>query len=213
MLEYETYHKHTYYSNVFTSDSTVSLSDYVRRAKELGQKTLCSLEHGWQGNYYQAYELCKTNGLNLVIGAEAYWVKDRTSDDKSNCHIVILAKNERGRRALNLALSEANVTGFYYKPRLDIPLILALPKDDVIVTTACVAYWKYEDIDNITEQFANHFGKNFYLEVQPHNNARQAELNAHILDLKQRLHCSIIAGTDSHFIYPNDCISQPRKRK
>lgn len=204
MLEYETYHKHTYYSNVFTSDSTVSLSDYVRRAKELGQKTLCSLEHGWQGNYYQAYELCKTNGLNLVIGAEAYWVKDRTSDDKSNCHIVILAKNERGRRALNLALSEANVTGFYYKPRLDIPLILALPKDDVIVTTACVAYWKYEDIDNITEQFANHFGKNFYLEVQPHNNARQAELNAHILDLKQRLHCSIIAGTDSHFIYQND---------
>lgn len=75
MLEYETYHKHTYYSNVFTSDSAVSLLDYVKRAQELGQKTLCSLEHGWQGNYYQAYELCKANDLKLVIGAEAYWVR------------------------------------------------------------------------------------------------------------------------------------------
>lgn len=204
MCEYETYHKHTYYSNVFVSDSTVSLVDYVKRAKELGQQTLCSLEHGWQGNYYQAYELCKANGLKLVIGAEAYWVKDRTTDDKSNCHIVILAKNENGRRALNLALSEANLTGFYYKPRLDISLILGLPKDDVIVTTACVAYWKYEDIDDITALFAEHFGKNFYLEVQPHNNKRQAELNAHILELRKKLHCSIIAGTDSHFIYPQD---------
>lgn len=202
--EYEAYHKHTYYSNVFTSDSTVSLADYVSRAKQYGQKVLCSLEHGWQGNYYQAYTLCKTNGLKLVIGAEAYWVKDRTSTDKSNCHIVILAKNERGRRALNLALSEANLSGFYYRPRLDVPLILSLPKDDVIVTTACIAYWKYDDIDDITQQFASHFGNNFFLEVQPHNNEKQATLNAHILELRKRLGCSIIAGTDSHFIDEKD---------
>lgn len=202
--EYEAYHKHTYYSNVFTSDSTVSLSDYANRAKKYGQKVLCSLEHGWQGNYYQAYTICKANDLKLVIGAEAYWVKDRTSTDKSNCHIVILAKNERGRRALNLALSEANLSGFYYRPRLDIPLILSLPKDDVIVTTACIAYWKYDDIDDITRQFAQHFGKNFFLEVQPHNNEKQAALNAHILALRSKLGCSLIAGTDSHFIDEKD---------
>lgn len=202
--QYELYHKHTYFSNVFTSDSTVSLKDYAERAKQYGQTVLCSLEHGWQGNYYQAYEICKANNLKLVIGAEVYWVKDRTTDDKSNCHMVILAKNENGRRALNLALSEANLSGFYYKPRLDIPLILGLPKDDVIVTSACLAYWKYDDIDEITERFANHFGSNFYLEVQPHNNEKQAALNTRILNLRKKLHCSIIAGTDSHFIVPSD---------
>lgn len=203
-FEYELYHKHTFFSNVFTSDSTVSLNDYAQRAKQYGQKILCSLEHGWQGNYYQAYELCKANHMKLVIGAEAYWVKDRTTDDKANCHIVILAKNENGRRALNLALSEANLSGFYYRPRLDISLILGLPKDDVIVTTACVAYWKYDDIEEITEKFAQHFGSNFFLEVQPHNNDKQAALNARILKLREKLHCSIIAGTDSHFIDQSD---------
>lgn len=204
MKEYENYHKHTYFSNVFTSDSTASLADYAKKAKEYGQSVLCSLEHGWQGNYYQAYEICKANQMKLVIGAEAYWVKNRTTDDKSNCHIVILAKNEKGRRALNDILSEANLTGFYYRPRLDISLILSLPPDDVIVTTACIAYWKYDDIEQITQLFAEHFGSNFFLEVQPHNNDRQRELNKRILKLREKLHCSIIAGTDSHFINPSD---------
>lgn len=72
-----------------------------------------------------------------MFGAEAYWVKDRFEKDRSNCHIYIGAKNENGRRAINDALSEANITGFYGQARLDIPLILGLPKDDVIVTSAC----------------------------------------------------------------------------
>lgn len=206
MLQYENYHKHSYYSNVFTPDCTVSLKDYCQRANENGQQILSTVEHGWQSNAYEAMKLAKEYGLKLVVGAEAYWVKDRYQQDKSNCHIILLAKNEKGRRALNDALSEANLSGFYYKPRLDIPLILSLPKDDIIMTTACVAYWKYDDIDEITKRFYEHFGKNFYLEVQPHNNAKQIELNKHILQLRDELKCSIIAGIDSHFIYPNQSI-------
>ena len=65
--EYEAYHKHTYYSNVFTSDSTVSLSDYANRAKKYGQKVLCSLEHGWQGNYYQGQAQTRVTAILLFL--------------------------------------------------------------------------------------------------------------------------------------------------
>lgn len=120
------------------------------------------MEHGWQGRYIEGYELAQKYNLKFVSGAEAYWVKDRNEKDRSNCHIYIGAKTEKGRRAMNDVISEANITGFYAQPRLDIPLLLSLPPDDIIVTTACVAYWRYEDIDEITLRLRDHFKENFF---------------------------------------------------
>ena len=190
------------YTNVRISDSAVSLEAYAKRASELGHTILSSAEHGWQGNQWETIKFAKKYGLKPLIGCEAYWVKDRTEKDGSNCHIFIGAKNENGREALNDVLSEANLTGFYRQPRLDIPLLLSLPKDDVIITTACVAYWRYEDVEDLTSQLANHFGKNFFLEVQYHNVDTQRDLNRRILRLRERLHLPIIMGCDSHYIYP-----------
>ena len=121
-------HRHTYYSNIMTQDSTTSNEDYAKRAVELGHKVLSSVEHGWQGYYFQTYELAKKYNLKCVIGAEAYWVKDRTKNDRANNHILLLAKNNNGRECLNDVLSEANLTGYYYKPRIDFPLLFATIK-------------------------------------------------------------------------------------
>lgn len=196
------YHKHDCLTNVRISDSAVNLKDYAKRASELGHGVLSSCQHGWQGNPWETVRLAKEYNLKPLIGAEAYWVKDRIEKDRNNCHIFLGAKNERGRQALNDVLSEANLTGFYGQPRLDIPLILSLPKDDIVVTTACVAYWRYEDIEQITAEFAKHFGKNFFLEVQYHNTDAQRELNRRILRLHNELKIPLIMGCDSHYIYP-----------
>ena len=203
MLTYCNYHRHSHYTNVRISDSAVTNEAYAKRAVELGHGLLSSCEHGWQGNYNEVIKLAKANGLKALVSAEAYWVVDRNEKDRSNYHIFIGAMNERGRRALNDVLSEANLTGFYGQPRIDIPLILSLPKDDVIVTTACVAYWGNENIEEITKKFAEHFGDHFYLEVQYHNTPSQIELNKHILQLRKEIGCKIIMGCDSHYIYEN----------
>lgn len=203
MITYQNYHRHSMYTNVRISDSAVSPIDYAERARQLGHKILCSAEHGWQGNYFETFKIAKEYGLKPVIGAEAYWVKDRFEKDRSNCHIFIAAKNEPGRQALNEVLSEANISGFYGQPRLDIPLILSLPKNDVIVTTACIAYWRYDDIYDITKMFADHFGKNFFLEVQYHNTESQRELNKKIIKIHNELKIPLIMGCDSHFITGN----------
>jgi DNA polymerase III alpha subunit len=81
---------------------------------------------------------------------------------------------------------------------------MSLPKDDVFVSTACIAFWKYEDIDDIVVQLHNHFGKNFMLEVQCHNVDKQKNINKHILELSERHSIDIICGLDSHYIYPEE---------
>ena len=212
MLVYQNYHRHSHYTNPRVPDSVVKNEDYAKRAVELGQTILSSCEHGWQGNYAECYDLAKANGLKMLFASEAYWVKDRLEKDKTNCHIFLAAKNERGRQALNDVLSEANISGFYNRPRLDLPLLLSLPSDDIWCTSACIAGWLYEDADECWKRVADHFGKNFFLEIQYHNCdfrpdspfKGQAELNQHVLELSRSWGVPIIMGCDSHYILPSD---------
>ena len=207
---WQDYHKHTSLSNVYTKDSPLIHLDYWNELKaRYGDKPCAytTVEHGWAGNYFKTYDdlekFNKKNGTNIkfIFGYEAYWVKDRHTDDKSNCHMILLARNDNGRKALNKILSIANKDGYYYRPRLDLELIMSLPPDDVMITSACIAYWnKYQDIDDITAQLASKFPY-FYLEVQPHHTQQQADLNRHILELSSQLNVPIIAGCDSHVIF------------
>ena len=200
MIKYQNYHRHSCYTNPKISDSTVTNEAYAKRAVELGHGIISTMEHGYQGRYIEGYNLAKQYNLTFVFGTEAYWVLDREEKDGSNCHICIFARNENGRQAINDILSEANISGFYKQARIDVDLILSLPPKDVIVTTACVAYWKYDNIVEITEKFKEHFGKNFYLEVQYHNTPKQIELNEKIIRLSKDLDIPIIMGCDSHYI-------------
>lgn len=195
---------------MYTKDSPLIHLDYWNELKaRYGDKPCAytTVEHGYPGNYMKTYsqleKFNKKNGTNIkfVFGYEAYWVKDRHTDDKSNCHMILLARNDNGRKALNKILSIANKDGYYYRPRLDLELIMSLPLDDVMITSACIVYWnKYQDIDDITAQLASKFPY-FYLEVQPHHTQQQADLNRHILELSSQLNVPIIAGCDSHVIF------------
>ena len=206
------YHKHTSLSNVYTKDSPLVHKDYWDELKRRYDDKECiytTVEHGWAGNYFKTYDdlekYNKKNNTNIrfVFGAEAYWVKNRHKEDKSNCHIILLARNDNGRKAINKIISIANKDGYYYRPRLDIELLEMLPGEDVMITTACIAFWnKYEDIDEIVKYLADRF-KYFYLEIQSHNTESQKELNKHIITMHNELNIPIIAGVDSHVISEN----------
>ena len=203
------YHKHTSLSNRYMKDSPLLPVDYWNELKErYGDKSCIytTVEHGWAGNYFKQYDdlekFNKKNGTNIrwIYGAEAYWVKDRHEPDRSNCHIVLLARTDKGRKAINKILSIANKDGYYARPRIDIELIDQLPIDDVMITTACIAFWnKYDDIIDIVRHIAESF-PNFYLEVQAHNTPQQKELNQRIIQISEELLVPIIAGCDSHVI-------------
>lgn len=203
------YHKHTSLSNRYMKDSPLLPIDYWNELKaRYGDKSCIytTVEHGWAGNYFKQYDdlekFNKKNGTNIrwIYGAEAYWVKDRHEPDRSNCHIVLLARTDKGRKAINKILSIANKDGYYARPRIDIELIDQLPYDDVMITTACVAFWnKYDDITDIVRHLAESF-PHFYLEVQSHDTPEQKELNRRIIKISEELNIPIIAGCDSHVI-------------
>lgn len=199
---YQNYHRHSNYSIVVAGgDSVVKNDEYAIRASELGHGIISGVEHGFQGRHIEGFELAKKYGLKYVFGSEAYWVKNKEDKDRTNNHIILLAKNETGRKALNVALADAFVSGYYYVPRLDLNSIFSLPKNDIWVTSACIGGWKYDDADNVWLSMAEHFGDNFFFEVQYHNTESQKQLNHRILNLASRNNIQIIFGCDSHYIY------------
>lgn len=206
----QNYHKHTCCSNIYTPDSPATYEQYAKRAVELGHKILCSLEHGWQGKYHECREIAIKYGLKFIFGTEAYWVKDRHEKDRTNCHIVLLAKNENGREWINEVLSTANEDGYYYRPRLDEELLFSLPPDDVFVTSACVAFWHYEPeyVEQLICKLHDYFKDNFMLEIQAHNTDKQKQLNARILKLSKKYGIQMIVGLDSHYIYPEQAVER-----
>lgn len=204
----QNYHRHSCYSNIFTPDSATTNEDYAKRAVELGHKILSSVEHGWQGYYFECFELAKKYNLKFVFGTEAYWVKNRKEKDKTNSHIIILAKNENGRQAINDILSTASEDGYYFKPRVDLELLLSLPANDVFVTTACIAFWQYDDIEQIIVKLHEHFKSNFMLEIQYHNTPALLELNKRIKLLSNKYGIELIVGLDSHYILPEESIER-----
>ena len=248
-MRYNNYHKHTMYSNLRTLDCVSKPIDYINRAKELGHTTYFTTEHGYQGNIFEAHTLCQANDLKCIYGVEAYYVDD--INDKSSrtmYHIILVAMTENARREINRIMSVANTDGFHYKPRIDLKLLLSLPSDEVVITTACIASRMFKpksivthkeivgyekkivgDVRGYAEQdvpiyetvideikgedswltdflipIHNHFGHNFYLEVQSHIDPDQAEYNKKILEVHRQYNIPIIHANDSHYIYPED---------
>ena len=206
----ENYHSHSSFSNVSTPDSPTNMGKYAERIKELGAKCLYSGEHGSQGNHMEVYTIAEASGLKYVHSTEAYWVKDRHEKDNMNCHICIIGLNSEARRELNYILSIANEDGYYYKPRIDLELILSLNPADFIVTSACVAGWSYDDADDVWLKIAGHFKENFFFEVQPHHTDKQKALNKHILELSGKYNIDIICGLDSHYIESDGSIKRDK---
>ena len=208
-MRYNNYHKHTHYSNIRTLDCISKPEDYIKRAVELGHDTYFTTEHGFQGNIYEAQTLCEKYGIKPIYGVESYYVddiEDKTS--RTMYHIILIAMTNNARREINRIMSIANNDGYYYKPRIDLNLLLSLPGDEVVVTTACVASRMFKKdntwLDNFFIPVKNHFGNNFYLEVQAHVDKNQSEYNKKLLKVHEKYNIPLIHANDSHYIYPED---------
>lgn len=207
-LYLENYHCHKDFSNVSTADCAESIENYANRIHQFGTKCLFSGDHGSQGNQFYVYKVAENEKLKYIHSCEAYWVKDRKEKDRANCHMVIAAKNAEGREDINYALSIANEDGYYYKPRIDLDLLFNIPKDNVIVTSACISGWNYEDAEEIWLKIHDYFGDNFFLEIQYHNTEKQKRLNKRILSLAKKHNIQIICGLDSHYVKDENSVKR-----
>lgn len=201
--EYINYHCHSYYSNSIIADSPVSPKEYINRIKELGHSVYVSTEHGISFNWAEKYLLCKENNIKFVFGVEGYILYNGKV-----YHIVFVAKNKNGMVQLNRLISDAVINNFKYsRPRVTLETIKQfINPNDVICTSACIGGCLKEPTLILVKELYKHFKDNFFLEVAYHKSQRQIEINKLAKKISEQVGIKLIAGNDSHYIYPEQKI-------
>ena len=203
-MEYMNYHKHSEYSSVCGGmpDSATKQEEYIKKAVEYGHHSYFTTEHGNCGDIFEAFTLCQQYGIDCYVGLEGYIVADASSKDASNYHIIIIPKTEYARKKVNVINSHAHMTGYYYKPRIDVRELLTLDKDDVFITTSCEAgiLRDKDSFKNIFLPLYKHFGENLMLEIQNHKTDSTRAYTERALKLHDKLGLRIIAANDSHAV-------------
>lgn len=121
-------HLHTEYSLL---DGGNRVDKLVDRVAELGMTAVGVTDHGNIFGAVSVYQTCKEKGIKPILGVEAYVTppgkprQDRTysGGGEGGYHLVLLCENNEGWRNLLVLCSEAYLTGFYYKPRIDRELL------------------------------------------------------------------------------------------
>lgn len=203
-MEYMNYHKHSEYSSMCGGmpDSATKQEEYIKKAVEYGHHSYFTTEHGNCGDIFEAFTLCQQYGIDCYVGLEGYIVADASLKDASNYHIIIIPKTESSRKKVNVINSHAHMTGYYYKPRIDVRELLTLDKNDVFITTACEAgiLRDKDGFKNIFLPLYKHFDENLMLEIQNHKTDSTRAYTERALKLHDKLGLRIIAANDSHAV-------------
>lgn len=94
---------HTHSMDLF--DSHNDPDELCKRMKELGGEGLVLTQHGVLTCVEPMRAACAENGLKFVPGIEAYY---RKGDEKQRKHLILIAKDETGYKAISKAATEGN---------------------------------------------------------------------------------------------------------
>ena len=200
---YIAYHVHSEDSLL---DSTTAFSDYIARAKELGQPAIASTEHGKPLQWVQKLMQCQAQGIKFIHGVEIYLTESHENKVRDNYHTVLLARNMEGLRELNRLVSlSCNRDHFYYVNRLSFEEFLSI-SDNIISTSACLAS-PLNKLPPDHPMYMKLAEKYTFLEVQPHAHPEQVEFNRRLAAIAKEIGTPLIAGTDAHSLnkYKAEC--------
>lgn len=207
-------HVHTEYSLL---DGFSRIKNLVNRAKELNMSAVAITDHGCMFGAIDFFKVAKKEGIKPIIGCEVYTaprgMKDKDPNfDKSQGHLILLAKDTTGYQNLIKLVSTAYVQGFYYKPRVDIDEIKK-HSEGIIALSACLAgdvsqalmNRNYDKAKNIALKYKEIFGEeNYYLEIQDHNLPEQKEVNRELIRLSKEIGVGLVATNDVHYVRKED---------
>lgn len=205
-------HTHSNYSLL---DGYSSPEENLKRASELGLKAVAITEHGEVTSWPYYSELKdKYPSVKLLYGIEAYECEDREVKDKNSkyWHLIIIAKNEAGRQAVNRLSTLGHLHGFYSRPRITKEDIAKEDTNNLIILSACLAsrLSKTDDYNTcvkLVQEYKSLF-PHYYLEVQAHANSEQAKYNQKIMRLANDTHTKVVVTNDVHAAKKEDLFYQ-----
>jgi len=223
-------HTHTEYSML---DGASRISELVKAAREDGQPALGITDHGNMYGVLDFYARCRAEGINPVIGTEAYMagesrherpvrrgkVDDTGGDieggEKLYYHLTLLAETDAGYRNLMKLSSAAYLEGYYYKARVDWEL-LERHRDGLIATTGCLGgvvlqallAGDEERAFKLAGRLQDIFGReSMFVEIQDHGLAEQRRTNPGLVRIARRLDAPLLATNDSHYTHRADAVA------
>lgn len=126
--------------------------------------------------------------------------------------MIIIAKNEAGRQAVNRLSTLGHLHGFYSRPRITKEDIAKEDTNNLIILSACLAsrLSKTDDYNacvKLVQEYKSLF-PHYYLEVQAHANSEQAKYNQKIMRLANDTHTKVVVTNDVHAATKEDLYYQ-----
>lgn len=212
--DYVHLHNHTHHSVL---DGLQKAPDMVKHVKAMGMEAIAMTDHGTLSGTIEFYNACKAEGIKPIIGMETYVAPRKHTDkdpqkDKSRFHLIILAMNMQGYQNLMSLSTEANLNGYYYKPRIDHDL-LEKYNEGLIVLSGCIGgevgenfrYDNDEKAYEVAKWYKSVFGDRYYIEVQDHTHwDEQKKVNAKLFKLCKDLDIQPVVTCDAHYLKHED---------
>ena len=208
-------HVHSHYSLL---QAVPKISDLVKRAVSYGMNALALTDNG---NLYAAiefYKECKSANIKPIIGVDFY-VANRTRHDKEGrldtkrTRHILLAKNYAGYMNLIKLVTDSNLEGYYYKPRIDTELIEKYKTDFICIipflSSKVSEALKMDDEENALKEFTflqNTYGpENVFYEITRHNEiVDDNQIEARVLRFIQKYNIQPVATNDVLYMDPED---------
>ncbi|WP_287130894.1 DNA polymerase III subunit alpha [Candidatus Cyanaurora vandensis] len=214
-------HVHSEYSLL---DGASQLPQLVEQARQLGMPGLALTDHGVMYGAIELIKLCRKAGIKPIVGVEGYIVNADTETAAWKAgttrvpryHQVILAKNIQGYKNLVKLVTGSHLHGEAGKGIFKRPCIskklLAQHRAGLIVTSAClggeipqaILQGRPDKAREIAIWYQEHFGADFYLELQDHGSREDRIVNVVLVGLARELGIKLIATNDSHFTCQDD---------
>ena len=205
-------HGHSMFSNLIQPDALPRPEDLVARAKELGLASICITDHGSISGVPHLAKAAKKEGVKPIVGSELYVVSDtswrpagKEESRKDYNHCIAIAQDWEGLQELFGLLSRANSPGqFYYKPRNSFDELKRTKK--LIFLTACGGgILAREDHLCVLQELRDAVGPDrIYVEIQPHWDPRQSEINKRAVAAAGSLGLKLVATQDFHYARPGE---------
>ena len=214
MSDFVHLHCHTEYSLL---DGAIRIKDLCARAKDFGMPACAITDHGNLFGAAYFFKGCKEYGVKPIFGCEVYVChdhKDKSTDSplaRRRNHLILLAQNITGYHNLVKLVTQGYLEGFYYKPRVDKPLLRKY-SEGLICLSACIAgeiprAILADDMDkalNLTREYADIYPDRFYLELQSNGLPEQTKANTALLELAETTGVPLVATNDCHYLTAED---------
>lgn len=212
-------HVHSHYSLL---DGLAKIDHLLDFAEEMKMPALGLTDHGTMYGAIEFYKKAKERNIKPIVGVEFYLAPNgmhnkRPEIDRSQYHLICLAKNFQGYQNLIKLTTKAWLEGFYYKPRIDKDLLKKY-SEGLICLTACIkgeipsliVSQNFEKAEKTILEYQEIFGKeNFFLEIQDHPNIpNQKAVNQTFIEIGEKFKIPLVATNDVHYLKKEDDLAQ-----